>query len=155
MSQIEKLKPFSTECLAQPCKLRSLFLRETIRREKLERQIETLEKENEAYREAIEVILSGIRNRIRPDIIPLVMLKERLEKMKNARGLFYLVREKTIYFWIFIGNEDPETELILAQELSNIFSTFRDMRFDFIIIPLNGMEIEDLLPLNAIEVFKK
>jgi len=155
MSQIQKLKPFSKECLTQSCELRSYLLRETLKREELENQIKILEKENKAYKEAIELILSGIREYIGPDTLPLVILKEKLEKMKNVRGLFYLVREKIIYLWIFIEKEDSKTELTIAQELSYIFSTFKKMRFDFIIIPLNERKIEDFLPLNAIEVFRK
>jgi hypothetical protein len=148
-------EPLSKRCLEKPCDIRSLLLRETTKSEVLEKQIERLKSEVQNYQIAIESLLSGIRTSIQPSHTSLLILKERLEKIDNVLSLHYSLREGVIYLWILEEREDIESELAVTQELSDLFSTFSDLRFDFLIIPLEGLKAEEMLPSTAKEVFSK
>jgi hypothetical protein len=150
MSQISAYrKPFTEKCIAQACEVLNAYLKETVKRQELEKQLEIMKAEIESYQEAIELILSGVRELIQPDHASLAMLKKRLQRMNNIYGLYYFVREDVIYLWILTNKEDVETEITICEELANLFSTFKDMRFDFVIGPLNEMKPEDVLPSNV------
>ena len=156
MSQEQAMEePFSRRCLERSCELRSLFLKETTRREILEKQADRLRKEIQNYQLAIESLLSGICASIQADHASLMLLKERLENIDNVIGLRYSLREGVIYLWILEEKEDFESELAVAQELSDLFSTFSDLRFDFLIVPLKDFKAEEILPSTAKEVFSR
>ena len=142
-------KPFTRECLAQACEVLDAYLEEAGKRQELEKQLETMKAEIKNYQEAIELILSGIRDIIQPDHPSLSMLKAGLQKINNIYGLYYFIREGVIYLWVLTNEEDVETEIAVCQQLANLFSTFKDMRFDFMIGPLNQMKPKEVLPSNA------
>lgn len=156
MAQDQEMEEvLSKGCLEKSCGVRSLLLRETTKSEVLEKQVERLKSEVQNYQMAIESLLSGIATSIQPRNASLLILKERLEKIGNVLSLHYSLREGVIYLWILEEREDIESELAVTQELSDLFSTFSDLRFDFSIIPLEGLKTEEMLPSTAKEVFAK
>jgi hypothetical protein len=148
-------EPFSKRCLERSCGMRSLFLREAVKSEVLEKQVSKLKSELQSYQMAIESLLSGIHTSIQPDHASLSLLKERLVKIDNVLSLHYSLREGVIYLWILEKREDVDLELAVTQELSDLFSTFRDLRFDFLIASLEDLKAEDILPSTAKEVFSR
>lgn len=156
MAEVEiRQKPFSQECLARACALRGIYLREITKREILEKQTEKMKTEIQDYQKAIEMLLSGVRMAIRPDHISLNMLKGSLLAIDNVVSLHYSIREGVIYLWILEKKEDTEAEIAVAEALSNLFSTFNGLRFDFIIVPLEDSHVEEILPPNVTEVFSR
>lgn len=142
-------------CLARECGLKSLYLKETVRAEKLLKQLQRITEKNEIYRKAIDSLLSSVKELLKPDHAALNLLKERLTPVEEVLGLYYFVSNEVINLWILIREENFEAEMEIADSLGELFSVFRNLRFDFIVVPLYNMEINKILPREMKKVFSK
>jgi len=155
MSILEEIPEIPEGCLSRRCNVRSLYLRETLQREELERELEKVTVENEIYKKAVALLLSSIKDLLKPDHVALNLLKERLLPIIEVSSLHYFVVDGVINLWIITREENYEAEMKIAESLADLFSLFRNLRFDFMIIPKYDLRLEEVLPSESITVFSK
>lgn len=156
MSTLEKKLIVAPEvCLSRKCGLRGEYFRETLRREKLEKQLERVTAENQKYKRAVTVLLSSIGDLLKPDHAALNLLRERLFPIPEVTGLHYFVSDGVINLWIVTREENFEIEMRIADSLVELFSIFRTLRFDFVIIPRYDLSLEEILPSESVRLFSK
>ena len=142
-------------CLARECGLKTLYFREVVHAEELLKQLERVTKKNQIYREAIASLLSSVKELLKPDHAALNLLKERLSSVAEVLGVYYFVKNEVITLWVLIKEENFEAEMEIADSLAELFSVFRNLRFDFMVVPVYDMEIKKILPHEAEMVFSK
>jgi len=143
------------KCLSERCELRSAYLRETLRAETLKKQLQRVTEQNEAYKKAVTTLLSNISDLLKPSNSALVLLKERLFPLPQVSSLYYFVSDGVINLLIITQEEDFETEMRIAESLTELFSVFSDLRFDFMIIPKYDLDIKEILPSMSKKLFSK
>lgn len=139
-------------CFTKRCAVKSEYFRETVLRASLERQLKKVREENELYRNAVGALLVGIRELLTPDNAVLNLLRERLCHVEEVTEIYYFVTNEVINMWIAIKEENFEVEMEIAEILCELTSTFRNLRFDFMVIPKYDMPIEEFLPQNIKKV---
>jgi len=140
-------------CLSRRCDLRSAYFRETFRVEKLEKQLERVSREKEMYEKAAVSLLTTIKDLLKPDYAALNLLRERLFPIPEVAALYYCVSDGVINLWIITPEENFEAEMKIADSLAELFSIFRNLKFDFMIVPRYDMKIEEIVPSGSKEVF--
>lgn len=142
-------KPVIPEC-AKSC---DLFLKELVLREHFEEISTKLKKENEFYRNAIKSVLNGIKKMITPNHAVMNFLRTELKDELEILNAYFFVRDDVINVWVIIKNENLDVERMTAEVLGKMFSIFEDIKFDFMIIPIQGLKKEDILPLDSKKIF--
>jgi len=157
MSEMEEVTkpPVPKECLTKECGLKGLYFREAIYREDLERQLRRVTAQKERYRRATVALLSEIKELLSPDHAALNLLRERLNPINEVCGLYYFVSEGIINLWVIVNEDNFEVETKVAEYLSELFSIFRNLRFDFMIIPRDDLDLSEILPSGSRKVFSK
>lgn len=150
-----ELEVSPAECLAKRCDVRRMALRKTIEVEELEEQLRRVSKEKELYEEAVVVLMSTIKEMLRPDHAALNLLKGRLAGIPEILALHYFVSDGVINIWIVTKEENLKIEMEIADSLAELFHVFRNLRFDFMIVPKHDLDPQELLPSDSIAVFSR
>lgn len=133
-------------CFSKECAIKSEYFREAVRGVDLEKQLKKIRKENMLYRNAMNALLLGIKELLTPDNAVLNLLRERLYHVKEVTDIYYFVTNEVINIWIAIKEENFEAEMEIAEILCELTSTFRNLRFDYMVIPKYDMALEEYLP---------
>lgn len=136
-------------CLSIKCKAKSEYLREATLRINLERQLAKITEENSLYKDAISSLLASVNELLRPDYPAFIFLREHLQNTKEVVGVSYCFTDDVINIWIVIDEENFEVEMKIAETLRELLSLFRNLRFDFIVIPKYETHLESLIPNDA------
>lgn len=142
-------------CMSKKCAALSGYFRESALRMDLERQNEKLREQNVLYRKAISTLLSSIRELLHPYCPAINFLRERLKDVPKVTQVFYFITDNVVNLWIITEEEDFETEMKIVENLRELFSIFRNLLFDFMIIPKGETPLEELIPQNAERVFSR
>lgn len=147
MSAVESEKGIIPKvCFSRECTLKSEYFRTALRKVNLEKQLKKLRKENTLYKAAMSALLLEIKELLTPDHAVLNFLRERLCHIEEISDICYFVTNEVINFWIAIEEEDFEVEMEIAEILCELTSTFRNLRFDYMVIPKYDTSLEEYLP---------
>ena len=81
-----------------------------------------------------------------PDHAVLNLLRERIHHVKEVTDIYYFVTNEVINIWTAIREENFEVEMEIEEILCELTSTFRNLRFDYMVIPKYDMALEEFLP---------
>ncbi|MEM2970898.1 MAG: hypothetical protein QW270_00535 [Candidatus Bathyarchaeia archaeon] len=143
------------ECLSRKCVALSEYFRESALRIDLERQNKKLKKQNALYRKAVDSLLASIKELLHPYYPAINLLRERLKEIPKVTQAYYFVTEEVINLWIITEEENFETEMKIIENLRELFSVFRNLLFDFMIIPRDDIPLEEIIPANSQLIFSR
>lgn len=143
------IKPIEPECLKH-CEH---FLRELTLREYSEAISARLKKENKFYRNAIKSILSEIKELTKPNHAAMNFIRMELQDEPEILNAYYFVRDDVINIWAIIKKENLDIEGKVAEALGKMFSIFQNLKFDFMIIPIQHLKLNDFLPSDSKRIF--
>jgi hypothetical protein len=150
MSELVNEEDFAPKtCLSKKCSALSEYIKETSLRIDLEKQIKTLKKQNASYKEAVGSLLVAIQDLLTPQYPAINFLRERLRSIPKVAQAYYFLTEDVINLWIITKEEDFEAEKKIADALVDLMSIFKNLRFDFMIIPNSDACLHETMPENS------
>ena len=142
-------------CLAMKCRAKTEYFREASLRIDLEQQLARMTRENEIYKDAVNSLLVRVSELLRPDYPALNFVRERLHNMREVAKVLYFLTEDIINIWIVIDEENFEVEMKIARTLRELASVFRNLRFDFMVIPTHETPLESLIPNDTKTLYSR
>jgi len=142
-------------CLSMKCGAKTEYLREASLRVNLEHQLTKITTENKIYKDAIDSLLASVNELLRPDYPALIFVKERLQDMREVVELSYFLTDDIVNIWIVIDRENFEVEMKIAETLRELASVFRNLRFDFMVIPKHETPLESLIPNDGKTLYSR
>ena len=142
-------------CLSKKCGLLSGYFRETNRRINLEDQIRELKERKAEYENAIDSLLSMVKELLSPDYPAINFFREKLANIPQVTQAHCFVTDQVINLWTIIEEEDFEAEMQIADSLVELMRIFKNLRFDFMIIPKYDMAIEQIVPEDSRIIYSK
>ena len=136
-------------CLSRKCGLLSGYFKEANLRINLEDQIRELKEQKAEYENAMDSLLSMVRELLSPHYPAINFFREKLANIPQVTQAHYFVTDQVINLWIITGEEDFEAELQIADSLVELMRIFKNLRFDFMIIPNYDMAIEQIVPEDS------
>ena len=140
-------------CLEEECPVLKGYLRESALRMDLERQNKKLKEEIALYRKAVDSLLKSIKELLHPHNPAIIFLRERLKKIPKVTQAYYFVTDNVINIWIEIEEEDYEVEMKIIEILRELFYIFRNLLFDFMIVPKGDVSLKEFMPENYQTIF--
>lgn len=142
-------------CLSRKCGLLSGYFREANLRINLEDQIRELKEQKVEYKNAMDTLLSLVKELLSPNYPAINFFRERLANIPQVTQAHCFVTDQVINLWTIIEKEDFEAEMQIADSLVELMRIFKNLRFDFMIIPKYDMAIEQIVPEDSQIVYSK
>ena len=136
-------------CLSKKCSLLTGYFRETNRRINLEEKNRELREQNSIYKHAMDSLLGVIKELLNPNYPALNFFREKLMNTSQVTQAYYFVTDQVINLWIITEEEDFDAEMQIADSLVELMRIFRNLKFDFMIIPKYDIPIEQIVPENS------
>ena len=140
-------------CLEEECPALKSYFKESNLRIDLERQNEKLKEENALYRAAIASLLEALKEALHPRSPIINFLKEQLNKIPQVTQAHYFVTDNVVNIWIEIEKDDYEIEMRVIKTLHELYRIFRNLLFDFMIVPRNDVSLREMLPEDHRTIF--
>ena len=140
-------------CLATKCKAMNEYFKETNLRINLERQNREIKEQNIMYQEAISSLLNMIKGMFTPNFPANNLFREYLQNIMNVNSAYSFINNEVINYWVIIKEENFKTELEIANAFRQVVLIFRNFLFDLMIIPKQGLSLEDIVPANSQLIF--
>lgn len=150
------LEDFSPEkCMTKKCSVVSGYLKEINLRINVEKQNKELVKENALFQEAINSLLLMVRDLVTPNYPAMEFLQQKLVDIPEVVQTYSFVRDEIINLWIITQYEDFEAEMKIADSMRQLLSVFRNIRFDYMVIPKYDASLEDAVPQDSKLIYSK
>jgi hypothetical protein len=147
---------FSPEkCITKKCSAVSGYVKEINRRINVEKQNKELVKENALYQEAIDSLLLMVRDLVTPNFPAMEFLQQKLVNVPEVTQTHKFVRDEVINFYIITQFEDFNAEMKIADSIRQLISVFKNLRFDYMVIPKCDMNLDDIIPKDAKLIYSK
>jgi hypothetical protein len=158
MSMLEEEKvgeQIHKRCLTRKCSALSGYIRESNLRINLERQNRKLAEQNSIYKKAIDSLIAMVGELLSPHYPVTNFLREHLQDIPRVTKAYSFITDNVINLWIITEEEDFEAEMEIADTLRELFSVFRNLSFDFMIIPRYDMNMEEAVPKDSQVIFSR
>lgn len=136
-------------CLSRKCGLLTGYFRETNRRINVEEKNRELREQNSIYKHAVDSLLGLIKELLNPNYPAINFFKEKLMNISQVTQANYFVTDQGINLWVITEEEDFDAEMQIADSLVELMRIFRNLKFDFMIIPRYDIPIEQIVPKNS------
>jgi len=152
---VTRKKHVPKNCLSRKCGLLSGYFRDANLLTNLEDQIRGLKEQKVEYENAIDSLLSMVKELLSPNYPAINFFREKLANIPQVTQSHYFVTGQVINLWTIIEEEDFEAEMQIADSLVELMRVFRNLRFDFMIIPKYDMTIEQIVPEDSQIIYSK
>jgi len=142
-------------CLSIKCDALSRYFREATLRIDLERQIRKLKEERSSYRDAIDCLLAMVKELMSPNFPAVNFFRERIKDIPKVTQAYYFVTNEVINLLVITEEEDFEAEMEIADTLVELMSLFKNLRFDFMIIPKYDTRLDEIVPKDSQVIFSR
>jgi len=146
---------FPQTCISKKCLTMRQYIKEVNRRINVDKQNKMLLKENILYQTALDSLSAMIRDLVNPNYPAIEFVRERLSDITKVYKAYYFVSEDIINIWVVTEDEDFDSEIEIADMFRELMVIFKNLKFDYMVIPKYNIALEEIMPKEATVIYSK
>ena len=83
------------------------------------------------------------------------VLVEAAEKNPDVLGVWKFHHDDLIDFWAVVEGDLYQAERTIATAATTLLKSFPSVNFDFMVVPLAGRTLEEIIPPEGIAIYKR
>lgn len=80
---------------------------------------------------------------------------DRIGEFELVEGVYFVEKEELIDVWTLIKENNLDVEEKIAEAQCELMRIHKELDFDFMVFPLFGEDVKNILPVHSIQVYPK
>lgn len=139
--------PYSKDIICYP------LAKEVEHRLSVEHELKEVGHEKREYEKAFNSLFSTISKLLEPTNAAFNLFIERISQILDVEEVYVFMAEDAIDIWTITKKRNFDAEEKIIEAECEIMRIFRDIDFDFMILPREGRNLKEILPSNGKRIY--